>query len=230
MYGFGGVPRYFKDSDKMTYEEEKKMVRCWNLLGEPKADESTFQKGFELKVDGKMGALGAYHRAAKGTTFAGPTYFAGILRRFKHAVEYGMEHYENNFFVMCIFTDGSIHDIEDTKELVVQLSYLPVSIIIVGIGEEDFARMVELDADSHVLCDKNGLAAARDIIQFVVFNEMKDLSQERVRAIMMAEVPDQFVEYMVMKNIAPPPPKNWSSINHSEDPTTPSLFVQSTEH
>ena len=68
------------------------------------------------------------------------------------------------------------HDMEDTKELVVQLSYLPVSIIIVGIGDENFERMEELDADSHVLCDKNGRAAARDIIQFVVFNEMKDLS------------------------------------------------------
>ena len=65
---------------------------------------------------------------------------------------------------MSIFTDGCIHDIEDTKELIVSLSYLPVSIIIVGIGEEDFERMVELDADSHVLCDKNGRAAARDII------------------------------------------------------------------
>ena len=26
----------------------------------------------------------------------------------------------------------------------------------------------------------------------------------------MAELPDQFVEYMVMKNINPPPPKSWS--------------------
>ena len=90
MYGFGGVPRYLKDADKLTREEEEKLVRCWNLLGEPKADESSFQSGFELKVEGKMGALGAYHRAAKATTFAGPTYFAGILRRFMKAVKYGM--------------------------------------------------------------------------------------------------------------------------------------------
>ena len=48
--------------------------------------------------------------------------------------------------------------------MIVQLSYLPVSIIIVGIGDEDFTKMVELDADSNVLVDKNGRAAARDII------------------------------------------------------------------
>ena len=63
-----------------------------------------------------------------------------------------------------MFTDGCIHDQEDTKEQIVQLSYLPVSIIIVGIGDEDFTKMVELDADSHVLVDKHGRAAARDII------------------------------------------------------------------
>jgi len=56
---------------------------------------------------------------------------------------------------------------EQSKELVVELSYLPVSIIIVGIGDEDFSSMEELDADSHVLLDKYGRAAARDIIQFV---------------------------------------------------------------
>ena len=74
---------------------------------------------------------------------------------------------EKQFYVMCIFTDGSIHDMLETKDLVVQLSYLPVSIIIVGIGDEDFSEMIELDADSNVLLDGNGRAAARDIIQFV---------------------------------------------------------------
>lgn len=64
-----------------------------------------------------------------------------------------MKFEEKKFYVLCIFTDGSIHDMEDTKEQIVRLSYLPVSIIIVGIGNEDFAKMIELDADSHVICD-----------------------------------------------------------------------------
>ena len=75
-----------------------------------------------------------------------------------------MQMKSKQFFVLCIFTDGSIHDMDETKELVVKLSYLPVSIIIVGIGDEDFSQMIELDADSHVLKDKQGRAAARDII------------------------------------------------------------------
>lgn len=44
---------------------------------------------------------------------------------------------------------------------------MPVSIILVGIGDEDFSQMITLDADSKVLVDKHDRAAARDIIQFV---------------------------------------------------------------
>ena len=40
---------------------------------------------------------------------------------------------------MCLFTDGSIHDMDETKEFVVKLSYLPVSLIIIGIGDGDFS-------------------------------------------------------------------------------------------
>ena len=110
---------------------------------------------------------------------------------------------ENNFFVLCIFTDGGIHDLEETKELVVTLSSLPVSIIIVGIGDEDFSQMDVLDADSIVLVDSKGRTAARDIIQFVKFDELKDLAEVEVSNTMMAEVPDQFVDYMVMNHILP---------------------------
>ena len=86
-----------------------------------------------------MGALAFYYKAVFGTTFAGPTYFAGILRRFHAFVLHEMRSKPQVFFVLSIFTDGSIHDLEDTKELVVKLSTLPVSIIIVGIGNDDFS-------------------------------------------------------------------------------------------
>ena len=63
-----------------------------------------------------------------------------------------------------ILTDGAIHDMKETCKLVIQMSYMPVSIIIVGIGEEDFSQMEILDADTKVLTDDMGRAAARDII------------------------------------------------------------------
>jgi hypothetical protein len=39
---------------------------------------------------------------------------------------------------MLIMTDGEIHDMDKTKELLVQASQLPLSVIIVGVGKEKF--------------------------------------------------------------------------------------------
>jgi len=41
---------------------------------------------------------------------------------------------------------------------------LPVSIIIIGIGDEDFSSMKVLDADERSLQDYLGRTAARDIV------------------------------------------------------------------
>jgi hypothetical protein len=46
-----------------------------------------------------------------------------------------------------IITDGIISDMEKTIEQVVIGSELPLSIIIVGVGEADFEGMEQLDGD-----------------------------------------------------------------------------------
>lgn len=51
---------------------------------------------------------------------------------------------------------------------IVKASRLPMSIIIVGIGNEDFSDMVELDGDMG-LTDDDGNVAERDLVQFVEF-------------------------------------------------------------
>jgi hypothetical protein len=46
----------------------------------------------------------------------------------------------------------------------VELSYLPCSIIIVGVGGADFDEMEALDGDDGVLRNSRGQAAARDTV------------------------------------------------------------------
>ena len=53
-----------------------------------------------------------------------------------------------------------------TKEAIINASALPMSIIIVGVGNEDFSSMEFLDSDGQLL-RHNGRSAARDIVQFV---------------------------------------------------------------
>lgn len=67
-----------------------------------------------------------------------------------------------------------------TKDLIVEMSKKPISIIIVGIGETGFEFMEELDADKKVLKSSKNEEAARDIVQFVKFSDMKELATVEV--------------------------------------------------
>lgn len=62
-------------------------------------------------------------------------------------------------------------DMSQTKAAIVDLSRLPCSIIIVGVGNADFSSMDELDGDGELLRDDGNRVCARDIVQFVPFNE-----------------------------------------------------------
>ena len=44
--------------------------------------------------------------------------------------------------------DGIICDMEESKRAIIEASSLPLSIIIVVVGKEDFAAMEELDSDN----------------------------------------------------------------------------------
>jgi len=67
--------------------------------------------------------------------------------------------------VLLILTDGAIHDMSAVKKLIVEASFLPTSIVIVGVGNSDeFELMEELDSDGQILRDDDGNPAARDIV------------------------------------------------------------------
>lgn len=64
----------------------------------------------------------------------------------------------------------------DTREAIVRASSLPMSIIIVGVGNADFTDMQILDGDDGILRAPKGEPVLRDIVQFVPFREFKNVS------------------------------------------------------
>lgn len=82
-----------------------------------------------------------------------------------------------------------------TIDLIVDNVDVPISIIIVGVGNADFGNMVRLDGDNG-LYNSKGQKAMRDIVQFVPFRNIGEsptlLAQE-----LLAELPQQVVQYMV---------------------------------
>lgn len=80
------------------------------------------------------------------------------------------------YFILLILTDGVVTDMADTREAIVRASYLPMSIIIVGVGNADFTDMQILDGDDGILRSPRGEPVLRDIVQFVPFRDFKNVS------------------------------------------------------
>ena len=59
------------------------------------------------------------------------------------------------YYVLLILTDGAICDMGQTKDAIVAASHLPISIIIVGVGNADFSSMNILDGDGYVFEGSN---------------------------------------------------------------------------
>jgi hypothetical protein len=51
------------------------------------------------------------------------------------------------YIVLLILTDGAIDDMEETVALLNDASNLPLSVIVVGIGNDKFTEMKSLDGD-----------------------------------------------------------------------------------
>ncbi|KAK3101053.1 hypothetical protein FSP39_000607, partial [Pinctada imbricata] len=160
---------------------------------------------------GIQGVLQAYYASIQRVQLYGPTNFSPVINhvaRFASSMRDG-----SNYFVLLILTDGVITDLPQTIEAIVQASNLPMSIIIVGVGNAEFDAMNVLDADERRL-SSNGKYAVRDIVQFVPFREFlgggggnSNIAQAALAKEVLAEIPDQIIQYMKANNIAPKPPK-----------------------
>ena len=97
-------------------------------------------------------------------------------------------------------------DLQQTIDEIVAGSELPLSIIIVGVGNADFGKMATLDADTSPLySQKTGKYQTRDIVQFVPFNQFSQ-DYTRLGKEVLREIPQQMVRYFQSKNITPNPP------------------------
>ncbi len=93
---------------------------------------------------------------------------------------------------------------QDTINEIVRASRFPMSIIIVGVGDEDFALMDELDADEEPLYSTSeNVYMERDIVQFVPFADFKDRSYLELAMCTLDEVPREVTNYFKKKNIKP---------------------------
>jgi len=153
---------------------------------------------------GIQGVEMAYMNAIQSVQLYGPTNFAPVIRHVtKFAHDEAQKQAASNYFVLLILTDGEITDFEDTKEAIVNASQLPMSIIIVGVGNADFSKMDDLDGDQCRLVDRRGRPCARDIVQFVPYRQFANGPPSLLSQSVLAELPDQLVAHYKKRGLKP---------------------------
>ena len=152
------------------------------------------------------GVLQQYRTFISKIDLYGPTCFAPLINELNKTVKEDLDAGKQmNYNILMILTDGIIGDMQETIDALVEASFLPVSVIIIGIGNANFHNMDVLDADDNLLYDRNRRKADRDLVQFVPFNKFNN-NPVKLAEEVLEEVPRQVVEYYQHKNIMPSDP------------------------
>ena len=184
VYGFGGIPPV------LNGQPNNEVSHCFNI---------NFKENAE--IHGINNILEKYRESLYKVKLSGNTKFSFVLKKVISNINKDLKYKrnENHYYILLILTDGVVNDMKDTIDLIVEASYLPLSIIIVGIGNEDFTFMKKLDGDEIPLTNSKGEKRKRDIVQFIRFNNFKknnaidfgtDFAEE-----VLKEIPTQIEEY-----------------------------------
>jgi hypothetical protein len=184
VYGFGGIPYM------LNGRPNNKVSHCFNI---------NFQDNAE--IHGIDNILSTYRESLLKVELSGNTKFSFFLNKVISNINKDLKYRrkENHYYILLILTDGVVNDLKDTIDLIVEASSLPLSIVIVGIGNEDFSFMEQLDGDENPLTNSQGVQRKRDIVQFIKFNNFKknnalnigtDFAEE-----VLKEIPTQIDEY-----------------------------------
>jgi hypothetical protein len=106
-----------------------------------------------------------------------------------------MGHGRQAYTVLLILTDGSVTDVEKTKRSLFEASQSPLSIVIVGLGNDDFTKM-------SFIADFDPLPPDRDIAHFVKFRCYRDNHAALARDT-LEKIPVQLVDYFFSRGFMP---------------------------
>lgn len=160
-----------------------------------------FQCGSSEEVMGAAGVLQAYREVFRsGLIMSRPTVITDVIQtaagRADRSLQSALARGEQTYTILLIMTDGVVADVAATVACLEAVEDKPLSVVIVGVGSEDFTGMRQLDGDLKARDGK------RDIVQFVEFNKHNsspvDLSSHTLE-----EIPRQVVDFFQRRKIQP---------------------------
>ena len=149
-------------------------------------------------AEGDKGILDMYKKVLPKLEFLGPTYLSPLIKSVTNSVAARYKSDPLAYCVLVIIMDGLISDFEETIETIIDSSEYPLSVLIVGVGDEDFHQLEFLDSDGSLLRGERQapgpdgkpvqIQAKRDIVQFVNYNKLSN--KDEVISSALAEIPE----------------------------------------
>ncbi|KAJ3037771.1 Copine-8, partial [Rhizophlyctis rosea] len=179
------------------------------------------------EVSGIQGVLSAYSNALSKVVLNGPTNFAPIIESFTTRVRQmtADRPQGSHYSILLILTDGEVSDLQATLAAIVKGSGLPLSILIVGVGNADFGKMEILDPEEDVAVEHGGKKAERDNVSFVKLRDVKGRGGGGVATALLTRLPQHILQYMTIHKIQPAPPVQFTEppteadVDSDEEPT-----------
>ncbi|CAK75400.1 unnamed protein product (macronuclear) [Paramecium tetraurelia] len=205
---------YFDVTNRRLSQYEQALRNVSEILIQYDHDKRVPLFGFGFEMDGKahhcyplnhnledpevvniLGLFQTYRNFVGTVKFSGPTLFRPTIKEAMKTAKGFKEARSEKYVVLAILTDGIISDFDGAFELIVDCCELPISIVIIGIGDADFTLMERLNNNDLNEIDSQGRKATRDLVKFVVFNNYKN-EQKKFAQEVLSELPDQVVNYM----------------------------------
>ena len=177
-----------------------------------------------LSVNSVEEALELYHKVYPAIEPEEPTNLAAVIERVKMMILHQDSRNFKIYTLLVVLTDGDISDRQETIDKIVECSQLPLSIILVGIGQKNFDDCEYFESGFEVekstekkkkkkkgnylitgrLKSSNGKEAMRRIVRFVYYQNYISKQKELEEAL-LKEVPRQMTEFYNMMKFDPVP-------------------------
>jgi hypothetical protein len=187
-----------------TYDEAKKIPVFG--FGARAPGESNVSMCFNLNmtsspyIEGITNVLKEYRTITPQLYFSGPTHFSKIITKCIELIKNDKGDFK--YYVLTILTDGNTDDTNETKELLIKASTMPLSIVIIGIGKASFNLIEDLTEDNHPLVSKNGKVSRRKNASFIKLIEYKN-DWGKIMNKILYQIPRQFIDYCSIYGVEP---------------------------
>ncbi|OMJ88357.1 hypothetical protein SteCoe_9773 [Stentor coeruleus] len=177
VFGFGGEPEW-----------SRKVDHCFPIN----------KNNINPDIVGINNVLQAYRQILPCIKLAGPTILGSIISKSLNITRNSPT--GGVYYLLVIMVDGEVQDVNQTKIELVESSFSPMSVVIVGVGLESFSSMQEFT--SFPIVDENGRKSCRNNVIFYTYKSFGGNAGILTSSI-LSKIPQHLLEYMEMISCEP---------------------------